>query len=99
MSPQPFSAELPLPKSWTKVIKSAVLHVISLAQLTIASAQAKAINNKEANPFQVEIERLGQQVTILQDQLRISRQRMRRVPAHLLPNGWGRKRGQDSLFV
>jgi len=44
MSDQQYRVQLSLPKSWKKSVKSAVLQVVSLAQLALARAQAGAID-------------------------------------------------------
>ena len=39
------SPEIPLPRSWSSRVKSAILHVISLAQFTLAYTRGWAANN------------------------------------------------------
>jgi len=86
MGDQQHRVQLPLPKSWTKCVKSTVLQVISLAQFTLARAQAEAIDNRDANPFQNRLACLEQQVTLLRDEIRIKDQRMRRIAAERRPH-------------
>jgi transcriptional regulator with XRE-family HTH domain len=85
MSDHQVNAELALPKSWTKSVKSAVLQVISLVQFTITASEAEAIENKNANPFEVELERLEHEIACLREEMRIKDQRMGRVSAHRRP--------------
>jgi hypothetical protein len=59
-----------------KPVQSVVLRVISLAQFTITSARAEAIDNKKANPFEVQIERLQHEIACLPEEVRIKDQRM-----------------------
>jgi len=86
MSDQQYRVQLLLPKSWKNSVRSAVVRVISLAQVTIASARAQAIDNQDANPFEVEIERPQHEIALLRDEIRIKDQRMRRIAAERRPH-------------
>jgi predicted RNA polymerase sigma factor len=66
-------------------VQSVVLRVISLAQFTITSARAEAIDNKKANSLEVQIEGLEHEIARLREEVRIKDQRMRRVSAHRRP--------------
>ena len=44
----PFDSVIPLPKQWNARVRSAILHVISLAQLALTAARAQAIERHRA---------------------------------------------------
>jgi len=77
---------LRLPKSWKKSVKSAVLQVVSLAQLALARARAEAIDDKDSNPFELRTGRLEHEIALLRDEIRIKDQRMRRIAAPRRPH-------------
>ena len=45
MPAKPSSPEIPLPRGWPSRVKSAILHVISLAQFTLAYTRGWAANS------------------------------------------------------
>jgi putative transposase len=75
---------VPLPSGWTKNVKSAVLHVISLAHFAIVEARGWAANAVNPRARQApEIDRLTGEVALLQEQIRIQNARMAKVdPRH-----------------
>ena len=79
------SPSFPLPKGWTKQIKSAAVHLFSLVRLSVARVQGQAVDDKDANPFEIHIQRLEHKVRILQERLRIADLRMSRIPPHRRP--------------
>ncbi len=76
---------LPLPKGWTKKVQASILHLFSLARLTVEQSHADAEENKDANPFQVRIKRLEHEIRLLKERIRISDARMQRIPAACRP--------------
>ena len=46
------SAEIPLPRGWPSRVKSAILHVISLAQFTAAYTRGWAANSGQGGTLQ-----------------------------------------------
>ena len=73
---------IPLPAGWSQHAKSAMLHVISLAQFALAYTRGWAVNSQVARVrLKAENDRLGQQVAWLTEEIRIKDARMRRIPA------------------
>ena len=68
--------KLPLPKSWSTTIKSAILHVFSLARMTFTAAAVSAKSR---------IESLELEVAMLREELRIKDARFARLNAHKRP--------------
>jgi len=75
---------VPLPSGWAENVKSAVLHVISLAHFAIVEARGWAANAVNPRARQAaEIDRLTGEVALLQEQIRIQNARMAKVdPRH-----------------
>ncbi|MFB3894467.1 MAG: transposase, partial [Phycisphaerae bacterium] len=79
--------DIHVPSGWAKSVKSAVLHVISLARYAILSAggwAASAINPRAR--LAAEIERLHAEVAMLREELRIKDCRMAAIPPHRRPH-------------
>ena len=76
--------DIPLPSGWAENVKSAVLHVISLAHFAIVEARGWAANAVNPRARQAaEIDRLTGEVALLQEQIRIQNARMAKVdPRH-----------------
>jgi putative transposase len=67
----------PLPKNWKRGVRSAVLNVISLAQLSIAYARGWAANSINARVrLKAENDRLREEVALLREEMRIKDSRM-----------------------
>jgi transposase InsO family protein len=78
---------IPLPKAWNQHVKSAVLHVISLAQYATAYScglAADSINPRARQ--QAEVDRLQQELASVNEQLRIIAGRMKSIPARNRPH-------------
>ncbi len=70
-----------LPKSWPRHVKSAVLHVISLAHFAIVRARGRAEGSGGSQyRFWAENERLRDECTLLREELRIKDLRMAQIP-------------------
>ena len=80
MAEQQNPHRIPLPRGWPRRVKSAVLHVISLAQYATAYTRSWAVISKVARVrLKTENERLQQHVAMLKEEIRIKDARMRRI--------------------
>lgn len=69
---------IPLPAGWSQQTRSAMLHVISLAQFALAYTRGWAVNSQVARMrLKAENDRLSQQVAWLTEEIRIKDARMR----------------------
>ncbi len=76
-----------LPNKWPLRVKSALLHVISLAQYATAYTNGWAANSINARiRLKARCEELEQQVSRLAQEIRIKDTRMRSIPAHRRPH-------------
>src|SRR4029434_395674 len=78
---------LPLPRSWPRRVRSAVVQVISLARTSLALTQGCA--SESMNPElrqQAEEGRLQQEVQLLREEIRIKDSRMEQLAAHRRPH-------------
>jgi putative transposase len=79
-------SQIHLPKHWTSHVKSAVLHVISLARFSITYSRSWAANSINARVrLATEVSRLKEQVALLCEELRIHNTRMGQIPPHRRP--------------
>jgi transposase InsO family protein len=79
--------KVPLPKSWNKHVKSAIVHVVSLAQYATAYTRSWAADSSNARiRLTAEKEQLTQEVALLREEIRIKDVRLARVPAHRRPH-------------
>ncbi len=71
---------IPPPRSWPGRVKSATLHVISLAQFALAYTRGWAANSRVARVrLKAESDQLRQQVAWLTEEIRIKDTRMKRT--------------------
>jgi len=71
---------IPLPVSWLQHARSAILHVISLAQFALAYTRGWAVNSQVPRVrLKAENDRLWQQVAMLTEEIRIKDARMQRI--------------------
>jgi hypothetical protein len=78
--------EIPLPRGWPFHVKSAMLHVISLAQFAVAYTRGWAANSPNSRVrLTAERDRAQQEVALLNEELRIHRVRMTQLPPHRRP--------------
>ena len=71
---------IPLPHGWPRRIKSAMLHIISLAQYAMGHTHSWAVNSQIARVrLKAENERLRQHAALLTEKIRIKDARMRRI--------------------
>ena len=74
--------DIPVPSGWAKNVKSAVLHVISLAHYTIVAARGWAANSLNARArLSGENGQIKQEVQLLCEELRIKNARWMCAPA------------------
>ena len=72
MSNQRNLPKIPLPRDWPCRVKSAILHVISLAQFATAYTRSWAVNSQVARVrLKAENEQLRQLASLLTDEIRI----------------------------
>ena len=80
------SPEIPLPRGWPSRVKSAILHVISLGQFTLAYTRGWAANSPNSRIRQkADLDRTHQQIALLREELRIHKLRMTHLPPHRRP--------------
>jgi len=86
---------IPLPKDWTGNVRSAVLHVISLAQYATAYTRSWAANSpNERMRLKTENDRLESEVALLKEEIRIKDARLlsfgilASARSIRRPNGW-----------
>ncbi len=78
---------IPLPRGWSRRVRSAVIHAISLANFSLTSTRSWAANSWNARiRLKSENERLRQELALLQEEMRIKDARMLRIPAQRRPH-------------
>ena len=78
---------IPLPRSWPRRVKSAMLHVIALAQYAVTYTRGWAVNSPIARQrLKAENDRLRQEMALLTEELRIKDARMRRIDSQRRPH-------------
>ncbi len=78
---------IPLSRDWRRRVKSAMLHVVSLAQYAIAHTRSWAANCQIARlRLKAENDQLRQHVALLTEELRIKDARMKRIVSHRRPH-------------
>jgi transposase InsO family protein len=76
-----------LPKRWSPAVKTAILHVISLAQLAMAHTRGWAANSVNARMrLKADNDRQRQETALLREEIRIHRARMAQVPPSRRPH-------------
>ena len=83
-------SSLSLPRSWSRRVRCAVLHAISLARLAVASARGRTSDGtRRRTRLQQANDRLRQEVALLREELRIKDARMEQIAprrrAHYAP--------------
>jgi len=83
MMPHPPAA---LPKNWPRSIKSAMLHVIALAQFAVIYTRGWAANCPNARVrLKAKLDRTNQEIALLREEMRIKAARMQQIPPHRRP--------------
>ena len=79
--------QIPLPKSWTGHVRSAVLHVIALAQFATVYTRSWAANSINTRiRLKAELDRANQEIASLREELRIKDVRMAQIDPHRRPH-------------
>jgi len=79
--------DLPLPSGWAKNVKSAVLHVISLAQYALTYTRGWAADALNPRARQAaETDRLTNEVALLQEEFRIKDARLAKIDPRRRPH-------------
>lgn len=77
----------PLPRNWPASVKSAVLHVISLAQYSLAQAHGWAVDSRNTRiGLKAKLDRANQEIALLREEMRIKDARMTHLPPHQRPH-------------
>ena len=80
-------SEIPLPKNWPRRLRSAVIHTISIARVSLTATRSRAANSLNARiRLKAENGRLRQEIALLQEESQIKDARMERIPAHRRPH-------------
>jgi len=83
----PADLGLALPKSWPNRLRSAVIHVISLAHFSVTFARSVAANSINARiRLKAENSRLRQEIALINEEMRIKDARMERISAQRRPH-------------
>ncbi len=81
------SLTVPLPRGWTKIVRSATLHAISVAVTALTTAWGRAATSRSARLRQRgEVDRLRTEIALLKEELEIKDARWGRVPARRRPH-------------
>ena len=75
-----------LPRSWKRCVRSAVLHVISMARFAAAHAHEPSVTRSSAARLKNENQRLRSEIALLTEELRIKDARLARIPPHRRPH-------------
>jgi len=87
MSTNKKAPRIPLPKGWKQHVRSAVLHVISVAQYASVYTRSWAADNADSRVrLKAELDRANQEVGLLREEMRIKDARMARVDRHRRPH-------------
>jgi transposase InsO family protein len=87
MSSSRETPKIALPKGWKKQVRSAVLHVISLAQYsTIYTRGWAADSSNQRVRLKAELDRSNQEIVLLREELRIKDARLARIDPHRRPH-------------
>ncbi|MBP90676.1 MAG: hypothetical protein CMJ64_28855, partial [Planctomycetaceae bacterium] len=78
---------IPLPKSWSQHVLSAMLHVISLAQFATVYTRSWAIDSMNGRVrLKAEKDRQGQEIALLREEIRVKDARMAQINPHRRPH-------------
>ena len=81
------STRLPLPKNWPQSVKTAVLHVISLAHAAVVQARRLVVSSPVARTRRLgDLDGLFEEISLLEEELRINDARMALIDAHRRPH-------------
>ena len=84
---------IPLPTGWPKHVKSGVLHAIALAQVALTAARAGSAKKRgTVARLRAKLEAANQQISLLEEELRLKDLRMGRVTPRRRPHYRGTER-------
>ena len=87
MTWHPDPPHIALPKGWPAIIKSALIHAISLAHLAIIHARGWAANSINARVrLAARLEQAQAEITLLREEVRIKDTRMALISPHHRPH-------------
>ena len=88
MPPRPSASALPpLPRGWTKTVRSAVVQAISVASMALTHTWGRAATaSKPRRRLHAELDRLKTEVALLHEELDIKDSRLNRVPPRKRPH-------------
>ena len=87
MSKSQQTPKIPLPKGWKKQVRSAVLHVFSLAQYAAVYTRAWAADSLNTRVrMKAERDRANQELLLLREEIRIKDARLARIDPHRRPH-------------
>ena len=79
--------KIPLPKGWPRRVRSAIIHAISLAHVSLTSTRSWAANSWNARVrLKEENDRLRQELALILEEMRIKDARMGYIPAQRRPH-------------
>ena len=79
--------KIPLPKGWRRQVRSAMLHVISLAQFATAYTRGWAANSVNSRiRLKAKLQRAIQEIALLGEEIRIKDARLARINPHRRPH-------------
>ena len=74
---------IPLPRNWPKHVRAAMPHVVSLAHYAVTRSRSWAADSPlKRVQLKAELDRTAEQLSILEETVRIKDARMSRIPAH-----------------
>src|SRR6185369_5943309 len=87
MLPNLTISRIPLPKNWSRRVRSAVIHTVSLAHASLTHARSIAANSINARiRLKEENERLRNEILLLREEGQIKDARMEQIPAQRRPH-------------
>ena len=86
MSTNPETPNIPVPRGWKQRVRSAVLHVISLAQFACACTRGWAASSTNSPVrLKAELDRARADITLLRQEIRIKDVRTKWIPSRRRP--------------
>jgi transposase InsO family protein len=87
MLPMAHVHAIPLPKGWSRRVRSAIIQVISLAHFSLVATRSWAANNWNARVrLKQKNAHLRQELALLREEMRLKDARMARIPAQRRPH-------------
>lgn len=87
MSTNQETPKIPLPRGWKQHVRSAVLHVISLAQYATVYTRSWAAESANSRVrLKAELDRANQEIALLREERRIKDARMAEIDPHRRPH-------------